>query len=258
MRWLFIFLLLVNVTFFGWHYVHKAETPPAAVKPDTVPVTHSSLRLLSELVEDEMPPLRGEQPEIPMVVKEVAAPVEKVRLAPVEEQGAPAEVESSPDTMAVEVKQPPARNCYRLFAITNTKTVTAMAGTIEKSGGEVINTGETPVQLKRYRVLLPYTSRSAADSAMKQLKRKKVRDFYRMENNSISLGVFSSRETALRRMREINALKIKIIAPKLEGLEVMSKRYWLLFSGPQEIGQQTWRSRLQGKADFEMESAPCP
>ncbi len=80
-----------------------------------------------------------------------------------------------------------------------------------------------------YWIILPASStRKQANKTISRLKKLKVKDFFLVATgpfqNSVSLGVFSSKKTARRRIDEI--IRLGFI-PQMESVRLPQKLYWL-------------------------------
>lgn len=258
MKWLFLLLLIVNVAFFSWSYFSEGEVVTANRPQATSLLSPNQLQLLSELTQDEMPPLRElaaeaeqEQPVAIDMEREVEVEAEQEIV-----QAPPAVVETVP---------PPQRHCFRVSDIAKKKTVEKLLQVVEQGGGELLSQGQGKIQIKKYWVMLPpYQSRSAAIAAITQLKKTRVKDYYRIRSgdyvNAISLGVFSTIDAAKRRVREVKALTAKIgrPSPRVEEIELPAKRFWVVYAGPSELQEGEWRKRLEKIGRFQLDGEACP
>ena len=245
MRWLFLLLLIGNLAFFTWNYFDEGNAAPIEKSLPKVKTGTAHLQLLSELTQDEMPSLRG------MVgVKEEAQDEPRLEEEPESEPEVEPEIVQAAISEEKVVTHEPQRLCYRVTDIVKQKHQENLLRAIEDEDGKLLSRGETQIQLKKYWVMLPpYKSRSAAIAAIEQLKETKVKDYYRIRSgdyaNAISLGLFSSYDTAKRRVREVRKYKLTMGNPKLEEIELPAKRFWLVFSGEPDIDVATWNSSFE-------------
>ncbi len=217
MRWLFLLLLLSNVGYFAWQSMKLPSPQPQRVSAPAA----QGLALLSELPEAERPPLREAKPEKP--AEEVEA----------------AEQHTADDAAEEVVVEPvvtkPARMCLELKGFEKHAEAEGILKALLDKGMRLEGRGDELVPRSNYWVLLPpYASRAEAEAVIRQLKAKKLRDFYRVRSgestNAISLGVFSSRELAERRYQQVVRLRLNGPKPQIKLLELQAKRHWLRLS----------------------------
>ncbi len=111
-----------------------------------------------------------------------------------------------------------------------------------------------------YRVVLPpYKSQQAAIDAVLELRRKGVKDIRRFidgdQKNGISLGVFSRRENAERRRREIAA---KGFQPRVESRYVETVVYWVDYRSEGKTPEQLLAQLKVEMPDIEQQLQACP
>jgi hypothetical protein len=179
MRYLLILLLLVNVLLFGWMATH--------------PVTEEEKRL-------------------PPIAPDIA------QLALLSEQQAP---ESTPKEQAVHqevakegAKQEPleiVRQCYTLGPMMNEKALEKLRSRLEEQGYSVQTRSIEQQETAGYWVYLPpYENRKQALKIAAELARKGIKDYYVVTDkefrNAVSLGLFSDKGRANRRMAHIRTL----------------------------------------------------
>lgn len=244
MRWLFLLLVLANAGYFGWQTFRDA---PASLPPSSAGSPSMGLALLNELPESERPALREAKPVVVPPAEE--APSEGAEITPV------AEVPEA----VVEVAPP--RQCLELKGFEKSADAEQVMKGLLSRGMQLEARGETMVPKVNYWVLLPpYNSRKEAEAVILQLKAHKLRDFYRVRSgestNAISLGVFSNREIADRRYKQVVGLRLKTPKPQIKLLELHAKRYWLRlsFHGEQMV---KWRDLLQEGAAIEGREWQC-
>ncbi|MEW6646393.1 MAG: hypothetical protein AB1450_04250 [Pseudomonadota bacterium] len=143
---------------------------------------------------------------------------------------------------------PPAAqfSCLRLTGIESKSIAASAAQALTQGGGAVKRQGEETGETKRYWVMLPpATSPTAAAPILQRLERAGVKDFYLIRSgenaNAISLGVYSAKDSAQRRVQQIRAVKLK---PRIEEIALPAKRWWLEFDWPVEGHPESWRAVL--------------
>jgi hypothetical protein len=263
MKWLFLLLLIGNIAYFSWNLFGEGGAVSVEKPLPEVVVSNAQLQLLSELTQDEMPPLRGIVDEKESEQGEIKADEEINNGSEVVTDTEPGveQVASSDEEM---ITPEPQRLCYRVTNINKKKNQESLLRVIKEDNGRLLSEGETQIQLKKYWVMLPpYKSPSAAIAALKQLKETKVKDYYRIHSgdytNAISLGLYSTIDAAKRRVREVRAQNITVGSPKLEEIELPAKRFWLTFSGTADVEAAAWNSRFEklGIGQFELAEEIC-
>jgi len=179
MRYLLILLLLVNVVLFGWMATHpvaeeKKLLPPVA--PDIVQLT-----LLSE----------QQAPESPLEEKVVD-----------QEVVSESEGKASPELV---------RRCYTLGPMMSEKSLEKLSSRLEERGYSVQTRSIEQQETAGYWVYLPpYENRKQALEIAAELARKGIKDYYVVTDkefrNAVSLGLFSDKGRANRRMAHIRTL----------------------------------------------------
>lgn len=191
MKWLIYLLLVANLSWFAWHSRSVPGDVSARVLPaaDGVP----GLQLLSETT----PAPASPPPSIP-------APVPSVAITP----------ES---------------RCYRLGPFAAAEPAAAARARLEAAGWSVHLQVDDSLRRDGYWVMLPsLRSRAAALEVIAMLKRRGVEDYFLIaagdHKNGISLGVFSERARAERRLASLRPMGL---SPRLETVELPQRRFWL-------------------------------
>jgi hypothetical protein len=185
--------------------------PTPAVLPERVqPPVESRLVLLSELSPAEML-----APRSALVSGELPAGVDAMP-----DEFTPAESAEGPAAVA---------SCYRVGDFADKKSASRTKAMLDRAGAETKGPVGEVMERTRYWVLLPAApSRKQALAVVEKLKRAGVKDYYLIpsgENvNALSLGVFSSREAARRRMADVAGLKLKV---RVEEVKYRSQRFAL-------------------------------
>ncbi len=254
MRWLFLVLVIGNIAFFAWNKTMQQGSGPDNRQAVGPAPTGKELVMLAELSADKRPPLRTEsEPRVEVVSKPVRTDSAENPEEPAET--APVEVLAQP--------QPAKLHCFRISGIEKQGQLKTLAGQLTTMQADVIDSGEEQLSQIRYWVILPpYKSRKAADAAISLLKQRKVKDFFLVRSgeyqHAISLGVFSSMDSAKRRLRDVAALRLKTNKPRLEELELPAKRNWLRFSSTGEDRVSVWQGRLEEFGIDNIEPVTCP
>lgn len=297
MRWLFFLFFAGNAALFGW-YQYQGNVQPPKAKAVTNSSPDIGLQLLTELAPDQQPSLREEPDQLPPQVAsssdaepQQASDDAKAGELAQDAEPVPAQAEVSeeqqettadaPDTAtAAEVTQAAAAdtttaaasvpggaavadpNCYRIAGIRDQIALAPLAERVQEAGGKVTGKGSTDSATYRYWVMFPpFRSETAADAVVRELQRRRVRDFFLVrtgENrNGISLGVFSTAEAAKRRFDEILRLRVAGATPRIERVEAMSRRWWLTFSDSGGRKQALWTRTLQLKDGAELARESC-
>lgn len=129
--------------------------------------------------------------------------------APVDQPPAP-EVEDTPPAAAAE--EPDIR-CFQLEGLGDRTAAEALAATVRTDGGVASVTAREGRDFVGYWVYVPpHDTMSAAQETMAELAEQGISDYGYVggdDEHAVSLGVFSSRERALEREREIQELGIE-------------------------------------------------
>ena len=288
MRGLFILLLLVNLALFGW----GMQRDPDLSAPQRVAHTGiGNIRLLSELPAAQEQPTATSEPSnaeaesapgVPAVV-ESPAPVPHEDREPAMEADAtpvpaPMEEPGAQDTAVADTGpssgQEPARETSPADQAEPTvdPLLCGAFGPFERgaTGREVIdllNGRGLDASLRRdslekpvgYWVLIPpLADRDAAVEKVAQLRQSGITDVRRFvkgeQKNGISLGVFSSRENALRRQKEVSD---KGHSSRIVPRTITLPTYWVDYRGNKgRVGSA--EAELSGRyPEMKNEQYPC-
>jgi len=223
MRGFFLLLLLTNVAFLAWQYVEQDSTaqmdPYRGIRFDD-----KGLTLLSELPADKRPPLRSgdNRAKVGATEGKEAEPVPQVEQS---------KAEAQPGKGMSEAAQVV---CYRVDGIGERETLDSVLEQLKQRGAKGIEEGSRQGQRSNYWVMLPpYRNRDKASEAAAILKQQRIKDFFIVRSgeyeNAVSLGVFSTRDRAERRYRQVDALKARLRKPKIEAIQLPAKRYWVTY-----------------------------
>jgi hypothetical protein len=136
--------------------------------------------------------------------------------------------------------------CYRLAGFESPEAVAGAVRALAQGGAEIRGQGEVAGETKRYWVMLSPTATAAkAEPTLERLRRAGIRDFYLIRSgdnkNAISLGVYSSEDSAKRRLRQIRDLNLNA---RVEEIRLPAKRWWLEFGWPDDRKATAWRGLL--------------
>ena len=231
MRWFFYALLLSNIGLFGWIWYQQMQPAPAMVAVAPADEGAHSLTLLSEM--NSAPRRPAEKP--------VAQPPQRVEPAPINTQPPPSVSPPSPvvaETPAV---------CVRITDLDSEQDANTLAQVLERKGASVAKRGSDQAASTRYWVLLPpFKSGTAARAALERLKKAGLKDYYLVRSgesrNAISLGVYSSKDSAERRLQQVHSHRFDA---RIDEIQMTSNRWWLELNLPASL-QDGWRSLLPG------------
>jgi hypothetical protein len=239
-RILVLFLLLVNVAFLYMHMVNKPEAARQAVTGPAAGMKR--LVLLSEReagTPRDAPASQDEAQPQPQAADAASEPVV--------DDAAGGESQAVAGKPAPPQPQDNLQACYTLGPLPDEARARAHAETLGGEGYQV-DLRSSPAQVQRgYWVLLPpFLSNASANKALGQLKSDGFSDVALLTSgefeNSISVGLFTNRETALGRQKKLLEKNYQtVIRERL----VTRTNYWLDITGPQQV----LASRLQGLTD---------
>lgn len=242
MKWLFLSLLATNVLLLTWNWQGRGETVENSGMDKRGPIGGGAgqLVLLSEV---EAPSAsRPEEMVTPPVPTPGAMnpgiPGSRVKEEVADTDGGDRRDEAPKSAM----------RCLRLSGLESKGVAAAVAKALGSAGNEVrvLGQGDEVEEHKRYRVLLPaYPTETAAQKVLERLRRGGVQDVYFIRSgehrNAISLGVFSNKESAQRRIRELGQLRL---VPRIDEIVTPVTRWWVEFSWPAAQDRSGWRVRL--------------
>ena len=222
MRFFFTLLLLANALFLGWQYFAEQEETGRSAFGGIVPV-NEGLTLLSELPPASHPAHRE---LIPVNEAEAMESNEKLELIEPEIR---AEVMHAVNTASGEA------SCYRSSPLQDVAAAMALQKKLTEQGITESKRESIQTQKINFWVMIKaYANRAEANKAAEALKKKRLKDFFIVRSgryeNAISLGVYSTKERAEQRYREIVALKTSLKKPHIEALELPAKRLVVTFS----------------------------
>lgn len=222
LRTLFLLLLLVNLAVAGW-WLWDSRQPKQGLPVQLLDQTAGRLRLLQELPASER-----------------AAPVVTPEPQPLLEEPRGDSVQGGADTAEAQTTAEPqvAVSCYRIADIGRKDQRDALASKIAALDIAVLERGEEFNERESYWVYIPPLKNSnVAQQVIAALARAKVRDYLLVRSgeyqNAISLGLFTQRDGADKRLEEISALHLKAPRPQLRSRTSTYRSYWMLIKGQQ-------------------------
>lgn len=237
MRWLFFALLTVNVGLGVWNWQQGRQqlTLPVEQASAQEGMTVAKVAGLVLLSERDSPNTH-----------EAASPVAAVPQGPVPDVAEESAV--SPQMVTPAEPRVLAAQCLRLGALESRELAAQVSKALRQgnSGAKVLAQGEEPATTARYRVMLPpYATAAAAANALERLRRAGIKDVYLIRSgenqNAVSLGVFSTKESAQRRARQIAGLKL---VPHIDEIIMPVTHWWVEFDWPAGQGNENWRALL--------------
>jgi hypothetical protein len=220
MRGFFVLLLITNLLFVGWQIGFEPESgelPPYG----GMALTNDGLLILSELDEAKRPPQRK---FIPLEDRATETPAPKVELIAAE----------TPAEASVAVTPSITTFCYQSTPLVTLKEAKALQQSLLKLGIQDSRRETIQTHKVNYWVMLKaYKSLDKANEAADILKKQRVKDFFIVRSgryeNAVSLGVFSTKERAEKRYKQIAGLKVRLRKPLIEALELPAKRLIVRF-----------------------------
>lgn len=193
MKWLCALLLAANLLYWGYHSMAGA---PGAIRHSTE-INADKVKLLASL-----PVLNVTRPAVASDIAEAAAPAPLPASAP-----APT---PAPRPTPTPAPKEVAAICMR-WSGTGQPQTDAIRGRLKALG---LASSETTVSGKVWVYIPPQTDLELAKRKVQQLSDQGVQDFYLINNggrwqNAISLGVFSNKDGAERRLAELKAQGVR-------------------------------------------------
>ncbi len=221
MRGFFVLLLITNLLFLGWQIWFEPDNKKTPAYGG-VPMVNEGLHLLSELDEEKRPAQRKFMP-----LEDNASEARVPKLEPIA-------AESLPETVVTKETSSVAL-CYQSSPLETLKEAKAIQQSLLKLGIQDSRRETIQTHKANYWVMLKaYKSRGKANEAAEILKSQQVKDFFIVRSgryeNALSLGVFSTRERAEKRYKQIAGLKVRLRKPVIEVLELPVKRLVVHFN----------------------------
>lgn len=279
MKHLVYLLLLANLALFAWLYTHqngyRAAAPTAAELPPSV----ERLVLLRERASAEPASVPG--PILEPAESATDVPPASEAAAPPPQDDEPAEqparqltelegtqpesalsveedavqAETQPETLP-EPAAPLPRVCQTIGPFSQrSQAEKFMSRLTALAQAPVMRTAQIE-EPSGYWVYLPSMPRAEATRTIDDLAAKGVKDYFLGRQNVISLGIFSDKRTAEKRVRDIDRLGYQ---SRLEPRFVTREVYWVDFeeSGPEYIHAEQWRTLLNAQPELRRQSLAC-
>jgi len=258
-RYLVYLLLVANVGYFAWNWFQPRPNPPA-VRPAPVPPDVHQLVLLSERPTAVAKRLPGDAPDGDGEAQEPAAEVRSEPVAamePVASAKAQPQVQQAAQAASTVPAAAPAENiCQTLGPFLKKHDVTAVFALLARNGYQVnVRDGDTRVP-NGYWVYLPAMQASQARRIVADLDAHGMTDYFIGKQNYISLGIFSGKDKAERRLQEVKRLGY---APKLDQRYRTRDVYWLDVDGRGTplLGSEVWEQIQSQHADVRAQRVSC-
>jgi hypothetical protein len=256
-RYLVYLLLVANLGYFAWNWFQPSASP-LEVRPAPVPPDVHQLVLLSErsTVAAKGAPGEPNEPAAQVRSEPVAAmePVAGVQAEPqVQQTAQPVQAASAaPAAFAA-----PAENiCQTLGPFLKKHDVTAVFALLARNGYQVnVRDSDTRVP-NGYWVYLPAMQASQARRIVADLDAHGMTDYFIGKQNYISLGIFSDKDKAERRLQEVQRLGYE---PKLDQRYRTRDVYWLDVDGrgTRLLGSEVWEQIQSQHADVRAQRVSC-
>lgn len=237
MRWLFLFVLLVNIAYVSWEYTRPAEQVPVRLQARDVP----TILLLSEIEQavSATGPAAGEkQAQSVMSGDNVSEPAE-LQLAQVEQAPAVSETPARVEQEAPAASDPPARTptgvssstqeCYTLGPFRKLEKLRVYTRAIKDYVVEASFRSRDEREQSMFWVYIsPRADIDKAKATGKRLEAMNIKDYYVIhkgdQKNGISLGHFKEKDRAYSHADKIKKLGFQ---PTIEPVYRSYTIYWL-------------------------------
>ncbi len=267
MRYLIIFLLLINLVFWVWFMAPWSHIPSATQSDKPDPTGVPPLVLIEEQpVPEEFPAQADEhtktEPSLPSesILLESGLMPDKpkdiadsaMEIPPeAEVQEASSEAEEIPQS----VKSPPPR-CHTLGPFYDLPTVQALLERLTAEDLEVRQRSSVVKEQIGYWVFLQVASPQEAQAVVDVLVQAGITDYFVGKNNIISLGAFSRERVADAHRKRIAKLGF---APYLEPRYRTRKAHWLdlMEPGPRFLDDAFWQGMRDDGLESNLQPAEC-
>jgi len=217
MRWLFLFVLIVNIAYVAWEFNHSGDDVTVLIADKNVP----TIMLLSELRQAEEPVEQPADMTGEMIEKESAVQDEAKAEAG---QGDTEQAVSEPIVVAAE-----AEACFTLGPFRELENLRAFTRAIKDYVVEASFRSREEQEQSMFWVYLPPSANfSKAKVLSSRLEKMKIRDYYIVskgdQKNGISLGHFKEKDRAYTYAGSIKKLGFRpIVEPVFRNYTI----YWL-------------------------------
>jgi len=252
-RGLFLLLLLTNLAFIAWQYSQRDEESGSADIYRGIATVKEGLALIQELPPEQQPRLR----------EDAAGRKEQLQESGGEVQPSTVVSEDAVAAITPQVAgSTPGDVCLQMTGIDDLQERERILKVLRQHGATGIAQAEVRITRTNFRVFLPpYPNRAKAAEAAAILDARGVRDYFIVRSgdneNAVSLGVFSTRERAERRSRQIMDLNERLRTPKIESVPLPAVQYTVSY---QVAGEEPWlklQRRLQEMKAPPVEEISC-
>ena len=233
MRWLFLFLFVLNLAYIGWQLMMPATETYADVAPlkNVRPIV-----LLSENSPGEKPASMSETLAVKdnagsSVHDEAAVVTEQVVVDPVVVEPETGEAAAASVVAEVSVPEPESSpdNCYTLGPFRDLDDLRRLTREIKPYVTATDFRGKEEKEQSLYWVYIkPEKNRAQAVATGKRLKAKRIKDFYVIRDgekiNGLSLGHFRNKKGAYGLMKRVKKLGFDVV---IEPVFKVYTVYWL-------------------------------
>ncbi len=238
MRWLFIFVLVINVAYFTWQMVMHDETKGMVgstvenIKPIFLLSEREQFHLAENRADDNHVVKNHAVKNNDKQVELLEAEQSETALLSTEEQVL-VKVDSDSERQAklapLKVKVSPQNTCFTVGPFKDAKPLHAFIDDIKNNVTDAKIRAQEENELSVYWVYIsPEKSRKDAKVLGQSLKAKKIKDFYIIrsgeKNNGISLGHFKSKYRATTLVKRVKNLGFDV---KVEPVFKAYTVYWL-------------------------------
>jgi hypothetical protein len=263
MRWLFLFLVVLNIVYLGWE-LNRERSPqtPGQALPQGVARIVLLQELEPERIANETIAQAGDnsvqQQEIETATAAAQSPQPivsaKTELPPSERASTDAGAVVTEDSQKAEVAEakPAGDLCYTLGPFSEMKTLRLVTREIKDYVVEASFRSREEQEQSMFRVFLkPVGSKQDARALTKELVSKNIRDYFIITDgpnkNGISLGYFSDKGRAYRHAERVRKLGFDAIAEPVFRTYTI---YWLDYriEAGNEIPQQIFDKHLESSA----------
>lgn len=250
MRGFFVLLVLTNLLIFGWQlWVVPASTKLTVYSGDTVP--NLGLTLLAELEDGKMPPQRKLLPVGGAHTKVAASEVELIALDKNREA-----------VVAAASSEAEGSSCYQSTSLETIDDARSLQQSLALMGIKDSERKTVQTQKINYWLMLPADKEhSKVSDVVAVLKKQRIKDFFVVRSGryegAISLGVYSTRERAEQRYKQINGLKLRLPKPVIEALELPAKQLVIWFQLRADAHPEDMASLLDNSKQPHLEKISC-
>lgn len=229
MKQVILLLVVANLLVFGWQLMRPDEPGSAATPELTMPPGVEPLRLLAE--EGAASP---------------SATADEAEFAPVT-------VDQSTELLPNDNVP----RCHVIGPFDEALPAEQFGGSLTRFGARPTVREEALREDAGYWVFLPEQPADQARATLEKLREKGVKDYYLGKTHYISLGIYSNKEAAERRLTEIAEMGFE---PVVERRFRTHTVYWLDVRepGPDFIGEEEWSELLAASPGLEHNRIACP